>query len=618
MKSFWKSFSAIAAGTFLACGTSGAQDAGRVDEKTIQQLQVLETAKLERTPAEKKMSSNLWNTVRQSASQLAPAGAPRMRPMTAATSEKVSVTLKGKITDELQKFIAELGGTDIAALPRRNVLSVDLPLSRVDAVTERPEVNSIDLSAKPQLNQAPSQPNQTPHLQNAEGELAHAAAAARSAHNTDGSHVKVCVMSDSVRHLPAAQEMGSLGEVTVLSGQSGTDVPFGYPNAGEGTAMLEIVHRIAPGAELMFATGNKTSTQMALNIDSFRQSGCHIIVDDLTYPFESPFQDGPIAQSVADASDAGILYFSSSANSGNKVAGTSGTWEGDFKPSNVSFSVNGKPYTFHEFAPGVIYNGITDIGGAVLDSLGQFQVTLFWSDPLEGATNEYQLAAVDANGDVRAHSGGISATGSDPYQWIDVRPSERIAILRAPNAQPRFLHLATSRAQIAVSTGGATQGHNSSGAANAFTVASISARGRTSAFTGGSGVTADNWSSDGPRRMFYDTDGKPLTPGDLMNSGGNMLSKPDITAANCVTTDVPGFSDFCGTSAAAPHAAAIAALVKSAHPTLTPAQLGTILRSGVLDIMTPGWDPTSGMGILMPGLALEKAADTVASAAPKP
>src|SRR4030095_10021328 len=55
-----------------------------------------------------------------------------------------------------------------------------------------------------------------------------------------------------------------------------------------------------------------------------------------------------------------------------------------------------------------------------------------------------------------------------------------------------------------------------------------------------------------------------------------------------------------GTSAAPPHAAAIAALIKSAKPTLTPAQIKTILTSTAIDIEGPGTDRDSGAGIVMP------------------
>jgi subtilase family protein len=77
--------------------------------------------------------------------------------------------------------------------------------------------------------------------------------------------------------------------------------------------------------------------------------------------------------------------------------------------------------------------------------------------------------------------------------------------------------------------------------------------------------------------------------------------KPDITAADGVSvTGVGGFgSPFFGTSAAAPHAAAIAALVKSANPSLTPAQIRSILTTTAIDIEAAGVDRDSGAGIIM-------------------
>ncbi|MDQ2949123.1 MAG: S8 family serine peptidase [Acidobacteriota bacterium] len=87
-------------------------------------------------------------------------------------------------------------------------------------------------------------------------------------------------------------------------------------------------------------------------------------------------------------------------------------------------------------------------------------------------------------------------------------------------------------------------------------------------FTGGSANPVESYSSDGPRRIFYSPDGVPITTGNFLFAidGGTLLPKVDIAAADCVTTDVPAFSTFCGTSAATPHAGAIAALLKSAVP----------------------------------------------------
>jgi hypothetical protein len=64
----------------------------------------------------------------------------------------------------------------------------------------------------------------------------------------NGTGVTVGVISDGINSLPSAQATGDLGPVTVPPGcQAGS--------GDEGTAMLEIVHDLAPGARLLFSTG---------------------------------------------------------------------------------------------------------------------------------------------------------------------------------------------------------------------------------------------------------------------------------------------------------------------------------------------------------------------------
>jgi subtilisin family serine protease len=116
--------------------------------------------------------------------------------------------------------------------------------------------------------------------------------------------------------------------------------------------------------------------------------------------------------------------------------------------------------------------------------------------------------------------------------------------------------------------------------------------------------------------MFYNPDGSAITPGNFSSSGGRVLQKPDFTAADGVTTTPPGFAPFFGTSAAAPHAAAIAALVLSYNPTLTPAQVRNVLTNSCIDIMAPGWDRDSGYGILMASAALQNTPPPTASPRP--
>jgi hypothetical protein len=88
---------------------------------------------------------------------------------------------------------------------------------------------------------------------------------------------------------------------TVLPGQSGN------PGSSEGTAMMEIVHDLAPGAQLFFATAFTSPESMADNIRALRRAGCDIIVDDVSWSSEGVFQDTTIAQAVNDRRRAVLL-----------------------------------------------------------------------------------------------------------------------------------------------------------------------------------------------------------------------------------------------------------------------------------------------------------------------
>jgi subtilisin-like proprotein convertase family protein len=95
----------------------------------------------------------------------------------------------------------------------------------------------------------------------------------------------------------------------------------------------------------------------------------------------------------------------------------------------------------------------------------------------------------------------------------------------------------------------------------------------------------------------------PYTPGNYLfkTNGGQLRHKPDLAAADGVSTTLPsdsGLNPFFGTSAAAPHAAGIAGLLKSAKPSLSGSRIRTALSRTALDIETPGLDRSSGRGII--------------------
>ncbi|HEX2269215.1 MAG TPA: S8 family serine peptidase, partial [Pyrinomonadaceae bacterium] len=428
-----------------------------------------------------------------------------------------------------------------------------------------------------------------------EGDVTHRANVARGTFHIDGTGIKIGVLSDGVSSLAQSQALGDLGPVTILPGQAGA--------GDEGTAMLEIIHDLAPGAQLFFATALGGIPTFAQNIRDLRAAGCDIIVDDIFYFVETPFQDGQLAptntnggaviQAVNDVTAAGAMYFSSAGNSGNLTQGTSGVWEGDFVDGGPAAAPLPSPTPasrLHSFGS-QNFNVLTVANTAA-------PVSLYWSDPLGASSNDYDLFRLNAAGTlVQSSSTNIQSGTQDPYEQVTQAAGSRIVIVKKASAAARFLHLNSNRGQFSIRTAGQTHGH--SHAANAFSCAATPAVGPFPNPHSSANVT-ETFSSDGPRRIFYQANGTAYTPGDVSATGGIVRQKPDITAADGVqVTGVGNFpTPFFGTSAAAPHAAAIAGLLKSANPLLTPAQIRTALTSTAIDIMAPGTDQVSGAGII--------------------
>jgi hypothetical protein len=430
-----------------------------------------------------------------------------------------------------------------------------------------------------------------------QGDKAHATDRARKFYGVDGTGVKVGVLSDSDDFKEPSIATGDLPADTVtLTGQSGR------PGAGEGTAMMQIVHDLAPGAQLFFATAFISPESFADNIRALRfQAGCDIIVDDIIYFFESPFQDDIIAQAVDDVTQDGAMYFSSAGNEGNFNDGTSGTWEGDFHAQGTLATLP-SGYTVHSFGNGVISNRVEAQGGPLL---------LHWADPgtlaLPASSNDYDLFVLDADLRTVQFASTDVQDGDDlPFEFVGfiIPAGSRVVIAAKAGAETRAIRTEVFRGQFGISTNGASYGHSSTAAA--FAVAAVNAaKAGGGEFAAGPTTPVELFSGDGPRHVFFDRNNNPINadkPGQTFASGGGSTrAKPDIAAADGVVTTLPagsGLNPFFGTSAAAPHAGAIAALVRSAVPTKTPAQIRSAMLGGALDIEATGADRDSGRGIV--------------------
>jgi len=607
--------SVILFGGIKAHATLGAD---QISSNALQEIQALELEKASRSPVQRKLDSQIVYQLKQDSRQLLKLGVVNLQPQVDLDPDgRVLVDISADVSNDFIAKIEDAGGTIVSSVPHFHSVRALVPLDQLESLAGLSEVKFI----------RPAVPAQTSTGSvDSEGDATHGAPLARSTFGVSGAGVKVGVLSDSVDNLANSVASGDLPtNVTVLPGQGGN-------GEGEGTAMLEVIHDLAPDAQLFFATGNNGEASYAQNILDLRTAGCDIIVDDLMYFDESPFQDGPVAQAVNSVTADGALYFSAAGNNGNLNATTSSTWEGDFVDGGA-VDTNSPIGQLGEGG-----SRIHDYGGLTFNRvLTQFNedistpITLFWSDPLGGSSNDYDLFVLDAHGThVLAASGNFQDGTQDPWEACLCYANSRVVIVKYAG-DGRFLHLeimSNGQTRLDLSTRGNIMGH--AGATNAFCVAAINATndaqnpfGETNPdgpfpdmFSAGDDNFTEWFSSDGPRHVFFNSDGSAITPGDFSSTGGSFRQKPDITAADGVSTTVPGpFQPlFFGTSAAAPHAAAIAALLKSYNHSLTYDQVRTALTSTALDIEDAGYDRDSGAGIVMPGPALQYVQTLLATA----
>ncbi|HEY5815739.1 MAG TPA: S8 family serine peptidase [Solirubrobacterales bacterium] len=452
-----------------------------------------------------------------------------------------------------------------------------------------------------------------------EGDAQLRATEARTEFGVDGQGVEVGILSDSFDQDGTAEtgatvdaESGDLpGSGNTCTGQSTpVDVleDFDDPDASdEGRAMAQIVHDLAPGAQISFATAFTGLTAFAGNIEDLAAAGADVIVDDVAY-FEEPFfQEGPVGVAVSNVIAGGADYFSSAGNN-NLISGGKGiaSWEAPgFRATSCPAGVPSYATECMDFNPGAATDptlGLTVSAGATLI------LDMQWAQPWNGVSTDLDAYLLNAEGVLLDKSELFNVTVSErPFEFIawenttGAAQNVRLAINRcdlacdaegagdsgSPRLKVALLQngAGVTASEYPQSTGGdivgpTIFGHN--GAADAVSVGAV----RYSTTT-----APENFSSRGPVTHYFEpADG--VAPAAPLASAA-VLSKPDVAATDGGANTffgplVSGVRRFFGTSASAPHAAAVAALMLQEVPTASPGEIRTGLVESAVPVGTAG------------------------------
>ncbi|MGI8582580.1 MAG: MBG domain-containing protein [Chitinophagaceae bacterium] len=387
----------------------------------------------------------------------------------------------------------------------------------------------------------------------------------RSRFGVDGSGVKIGVISDSYNSKLRAQDDVNQGDLPGLrsDGQAAENpepvqvlADLSQRGNDEGRAMLQIVHDVAPKSKLAFRTGFLTAGDFAIGIQDLASPNlpggrCDAIVDDLTYITEPFLRDGVVAQMVDQVVAQGVTYFSSAGNFGSK------SYEAVFSGvTNTSLIPNGQIHKFGSTS--------ADIYQTVKLKPGSYTIVLQWNDEfhslgsVNGVQTDMDLYLVGSTGFTLFGFNRSNLFG-DPFEVCPFTVTEetnvKLMVARASgtgNVRFKYIIFRGGATMLDYQTGTSSiVGHpNANGAiaVGAMLYANIPA-------------VTPIW----PGVAFFSSRGGTFT------TQSTQRNKPEIVGPNGVNTTVnlggavfndgDPYPNFFGTSAAAPHVAAVGALL---------------------------------------------------------
>ena len=502
-----------------------------------------------------------------------------------------------------------------ADLPQAGLVHAAVPTGALDRVAALPWVAAIRPVIRPQPDVGPV---------TSEGVQLHRADVAQGI-GVDGSGQRVGAMSDGVTSLAESVAKGELpADVQVIDAGDGD----------EGTAMLEIVHDMAPGAKLLFSGTGETLEDHVAGLRALAAAGATHITEDLAFDDEPAFQQGLAATTAEQLALSGHWFSSSAGNLGARhTPRVAAVGTGSTPDDLAAKSIKG--------CPTVPQNAVAVAGGKdttfdlLLGAGGLLLATLQWSEPRaiyptpgQGGFTDLNLYVLDQAGRCLAYSDAPQANGvGDTIEQVlldgthfpkntqlklvvDVKG--RSSAVAPPTLDLRWrTAFAGSRAIDTPARAGSLNPDSnylyaatSAGAVNA----SVSTDPKT--------VPLEAFSAGGPVQVGSTTRCPGGAKGPCTGTAGGGFQTaiaPTWTAADGVSiSGSGGFPDpavcpatvtgqcrFFGTSAAAPSAAGVAALVRQhLGGGLSPVQLNTAMASLALDRGEQGSDNLWGAGVL--------------------